>query len=162
MCNTTFFVLLLLGTQLEVDNALRLIRDKFPQKRYPEVTLERVSFLQPIAPVPLVADHLYVSFYHHDFIDNIYFYEHFYFVLQLKLIEGINNDTILSCIVTPRHLFLQQPAHPTFPNLNVLTEHMNVCYSDTESPLLPKPIPGIYLTHTKSFANCLFMVTFCF
>lgn len=54
---------MLLGTQLEIDNALRMIRDKFPQKRYPEVTLEQVSFVQPISPVPLIADHLYVSIF---------------------------------------------------------------------------------------------------
>lgn len=62
--------------------------------------------------------------------------------LQLKLIEGINNDTIVSCMVTPGHLFLQQPTHPSFPSLNVLSGYINMCYSETDSPLLPNPIPG--------------------
>ncbi|XP_044271689.1 KH domain-containing protein akap-1 [Tribolium madens] len=106
------------GTRNEIDSALKLIRDKFPLKRFPEVTLEQVSFLPEVPTVSLVPDHLH-----------------------LKLIEGINNDTIVSCVVAPNHLFLQQPAHPSFPNLNILTGYMNVCYSEADSPLLPTPVP---------------------
>lgn len=106
------------GTQAEIDKALKMIRDKFPAKRYPEVTLEQVHFTPVVSTVPLIPDHLY-----------------------LKLIEGINNDTILSCLVAPNHLFLQQPTHPAFPSLNLLSGCMNVCYTETNSPLLPNPIP---------------------
>lgn len=62
-------------------------------------------------------------------------------MFQLKLVEGINNDTILSCLVAPNHLFLQQPTHPSFPSLNLLSNYMNLCYNEAESPLLPNPIP---------------------
>lgn len=48
-------------------------------------------------------------------------------------------------MVTPGHLFLQQPTHPSFPNLNVLNGIMNACYNDNDSPLLPNPIPGKHL-----------------
>ncbi|KAL3267719.1 hypothetical protein HHI36_006849 [Cryptolaemus montrouzieri] len=106
------------GTQNEIDRALKMIRDKFPLKKFPEVTLEQVALIHPIPTVPLYSDHLY-----------------------LKLVAGINNDTIMSCMVNPSHLFLQQPTHPTFPNLNILTNYMNICYSDIDSPLLPSPIP---------------------
>lgn len=51
------------GTQLEIDNALHLIREKFPLNRYPEVTLEQVSFIPPVTTVPLVTDQLYVSIF---------------------------------------------------------------------------------------------------
>lgn len=61
---------------------------------------------------------------------------------QIRLIEGINNDTIVSCMVAPNHLFLQQPTHPTFPNLNILSGFMNACYADANSPMLPNPMPG--------------------
>ncbi|GLV32845.1 spoonbill [Carabus blaptoides fortunei] len=105
------------GTPSEVDAALSMIRDKFPIKRYPELSLERVSF------VPIVPD-----------------------CMHLRLVEGVNNDTIVSCVVTPMHLFLQQPTHPTFPSLNVLTDYMNACYSEsnkTPPPQLPEPVlPG--------------------
>ncbi|CAG9817096.1 unnamed protein product [Phaedon cochleariae] len=106
------------GTETEIAAALKMVRDKFPAKRYADVTLERVHFTAIVPSVPLIPDHLY-----------------------LKLVEGINNDTILSCIVTPNHLFLQQPTHPSFPNLNVLGNYMNACYSEAESPFLPSPIP---------------------
>lgn len=43
-------------------------------------------------------------------------------------------------MVAPNHFFLQQPTHPTFPNLHVLTNYMNICYSNTDTPLLPNPI----------------------
>lgn len=105
------------GTPSEVDAALAMIRDKFPTKRYPELSLERVSF------VPIVPD-----------------------CMHLRLVEGVNNDTIVSCVVTPMHLFLQQPTHPTFPSLNVLTDYMNACYSESNKappPQLPEPVlPG--------------------
>ncbi|KAK9700616.1 KH domain [Popillia japonica] len=102
------------GSQINIDTALQMIREKFPLKRYPEVTLEQM----PIhAPVALTPDQLH-----------------------LKLIEGINNDTIISCMVAPNHFFVQQPTHPTFLNLNILSNCMNHCYNSADSPLLPKPI----------------------
>ncbi|XP_066258050.1 KH domain-containing protein akap-1 [Euwallacea similis] len=106
------------GTRTEIDNALKMIREKFPLKKYLEVTLEQVHLTPVIPTVSLIPDYLY-----------------------LKLIEGINNDTILSYMVTPSHLFMQQPTHPTFPSLSQLTGYMNMCYSKQESPLLPYPIP---------------------
>ncbi|KAF2896885.1 hypothetical protein ILUMI_09295 [Ignelater luminosus] len=106
------------GTQAEIDHALELIRNKFPLKRYPELTLEQVSFLHPVTTVPLISQHVCI-----------------------RLVEGINNDTIVSCMVAPNHLFLQQPTHPTFPNLNILSGFMNACYADANSPMLPNPMP---------------------
>ncbi|KAJ8967755.1 hypothetical protein NQ314_002636 [Rhamnusium bicolor] len=116
--NSKFKVCSVEGTQSEIDKALKMIRDKFPLKRYPEVTLEQVHFTPLVPTVPLIPDHLY-----------------------LKLVEGINNDTILSCIVAPNHLFLQQPTHPSFPSLNLLCNYMNMCYTESVSPMLPTPIP---------------------
>lgn len=49
------------GTKTEIDSALKLIRDKFPIKRYPEVTLEQVHIPPTIPTVSLTPDHLYVS-----------------------------------------------------------------------------------------------------
>lgn len=43
------------GTQKEIDAALRMIRQKLPEKRYPGITLERVFFLPPHAVIPLPA-----------------------------------------------------------------------------------------------------------
>ncbi|XP_028130291.1 KH domain-containing protein akap-1 [Diabrotica virgifera virgifera] len=106
------------GTRTEIDGALKMVRDKFPAKRYPEITLEEVHLVPEVPTVSLISDHLY-----------------------LKLVEGVNNDTVLSCLVAPNHLFLQQPTHPSYPSLNLLTNCMNACYTQSESPLLPTPIP---------------------
>lgn len=105
------------GMQGEIEAALDMIRDKFPEKRYSELSLEHVTFAN--TAVSLVPD-----------------------CMHLKLVEGVNNDTIVSCMVTPRHLFLQQPTHPTFPSLNVLSAYMNACYSQEnleQPPPLPQP-----------------------
>ncbi|VEN53522.1 unnamed protein product, partial [Callosobruchus maculatus] len=51
------------GTKEAIEKALKMVRDKFPLKRYPEVTLEEVQFTSLAAPFPLIPDHLYVSHY---------------------------------------------------------------------------------------------------
>lgn len=104
------------GTQADIESALEMIRQKFPVKRYPNVTLEQVCFLPPVPTFPLIPE-----------------------CLQLQLVEGVNNDVILSSLVSPAHFFLQQPTHPTFPALNRLNACMNVCYSEPTAPLLPTP-----------------------
>lgn len=105
------------GSKDDIDHALEMIRDKFPEKRYPDLNLEHVGFDSAVSLVPES--------------------------MHLKLVEGINNDTIVSCMFSPRHLFLQQPTHPTFPSLNVLSAYMNACYSQEnleQPPHLPQPI----------------------
>ena len=118
-CISNWYVLLCLGTQADIDSALEMIRQKFPAKRYPSVTLEQVSFLPPVPTFPVVPE-----------------------FLQLHLVEGVNNDVILSSLVSTAHFFLQQPTHPTFPALNRLNGCMNVCYSEPTAPLLPMPTQG--------------------
>ncbi|ERL88815.1 hypothetical protein D910_06197 [Dendroctonus ponderosae] len=106
------------GTPLEIEKALKMIRERFPLRKYSEITLEQIELAPSVATVSLIPDHLY-----------------------LKLVEGVNNDTVLSCMVAPDHLFMQQPTHPSYPALSMLTRSMDSCYSSTHSPLLPYPIP---------------------
>lgn len=47
------------GNQTEIDKALKMIRDKFPIKKYSEVTLEQVQL--GVSTVPLSPDCLYVN-----------------------------------------------------------------------------------------------------
>ncbi|KDR20045.1 uncharacterized protein LOC110829398 [Zootermopsis nevadensis] len=105
------------GTQADIESALEMIRQRFPPKRYPNVSLEQVSFLPPVPTFPLIPE-----------------------TLQLPLVEGVNNDVILSSLVSPAHFFLQQPTHPTFPALIRQDACMNVCYSEPAAPPLPTPI----------------------
>lgn len=106
------------GTQKEIDAALKMIRSKLPEKRNPTVTLQRVFFAHPNSVIPLPA------------MDTS--------ILQLSLIEGINNDVVISSIMSGGHVFLQQPLHPSYPQLNVLQLCMNQSYSVIETPNLQK------------------------
>lgn len=114
------------GTQKEIDAALKMIRNKLPEKRYPSVTLQRVFLAHPNSVIPLPA------------MDTS--------VLQMNLIEGINNDVVISSIMSGGHLFLQQPLHPSYPQLNVLQVCMNQSYSVIETPNLQKIIEDAVCT----------------
>lgn len=106
------------GTQAEIDNALALIRRKFPEKRFSALTLQRVHVRQTenVVPLPLT--------------DTTCF--------NLQLVEGINNDVTVCSIVNGGHVFLQQPLHPSFPSLNTLQQCMNKSYNMIETPQLPE------------------------
>lgn len=105
------------GSQADIESALEMIRQKFPVNRYPNVTLEQVCFLPSVPTFPLIPESL-----------------------QLQLVEGVNNDVILSSLMSPAHFFLQQPTHPTFPALLRLNACMNLCYREPTAPPLPTPI----------------------
>lgn len=106
------------GTQAEIDNALALIRRKFPEKRFSALTLQRVHVGQTenVVPLPL--------------IDTTCFH--------LQLVEGINNDVTVCSIVNGGHVFLQQPLHPSYPSLNKMQQCMNQSYNMVETPQLPE------------------------
>jgi A-kinase anchor protein 1, mitochondrial len=106
------------GSQSEIDAALKIIRQLLPEKRNQLITMERV-FLTPdnqVVPSFNIAS------------------------LQLKLIEGINNDVSISSVISGNHVFLQQPLHPTFPKLALLQHKMNEWYTLTNAPELPHVI----------------------
>lgn len=106
------------GTQADIDNALTLIRKKFPEKRFAALSLQRVHVGQTenVVPLPL--------------IDATCFH--------LQLVEGINNDVTISSIVNGGHVFLQQPLHPSFPSLNTMQQCLNQIYNLNDAPKLPK------------------------
>nr|CAD7202697.1 unnamed protein product [Timema douglasi] len=109
------------GMQMDIEGALEMIRQKFPIKRYPDITLEQVCFMPTGPIIPILPE-----------------------FLQLQLLEGVSNDVYLSSLVSTTHFFLQQPLHPTFPALNSLNACMNICYSEPTAPPLPSPVNGIY------------------
>ena len=62
---------------------------------------------------------------------------------QLSLPEGVPIDVLVSSVVAPNHVFVQQPTHPTFHMLQLLNDSMNACYSQADMvPELPRPIEG--------------------
>lgn len=54
------------------------------------------------------------------------------------MIEGINNDIVISSVVSAGHMFVQQPFHPSYPSLNYLQQNLNDFYLGRESPMLPE------------------------
>lgn len=110
------------GTKTEVDAALSFIREKFPLKRYPQMSLiqtncsREATHIQPALP------------------DSI----------QLILPPGVTCDAMISAVVAPNHVFLQQINHPTYPSLSWLNHCMAECYNKFITPCLPRPIrPGM-------------------
>lgn len=102
------------GTQKQVDTAIAIIKTKLPRG----VDVKRID------PDQFASSVLTSSSINKD-------------LLQLQLIDGINNDVIVSTIVNAGHLCLQQPLHPSYPALNTLQNCMNQSYSSFEAPLLP-------------------------
>lgn len=105
------------GTQQDIDKALAKIRQKFPLRRFPQLTLEKVSFVQLNALPPLRPE---------DF--------------HLQLVEGVNNDVVLSSLISAAHFFLQQPCHPSYSSLTALNTIMAQIYTSGEAPALEAPV----------------------
>ena len=49
-------------------------------------------------------------------------------------------DVVVSAIVAPNHVFVQQITHPTYPSLARLDLCMAQCYNTFDTPALPAPI----------------------
>ncbi|XP_041976874.1 A-kinase anchor protein 1, mitochondrial isoform X2 [Aricia agestis] len=103
------------GTQSEIEAALEMIKEKFPEKRFPNFTTQEISAELYQRLVPLLPEFL-------------------------QLVESVNNDTIMTCLVSAGHFFLQQPLHPTFPSLHALHRLMATTYQNSDVPSLPHPI----------------------
>uniref|UniRef100_A0A1B0B653 Tudor domain-containing protein n=1 Tax=Glossina palpalis gambiensis TaxID=67801 RepID=A0A1B0B653_9MUSC len=121
------------GTDSEIQAALTMIRQRLPAKRYPNFTMQRIHFALPQTIVPLSTESL--------------------LNLQLHLIEGINNDVVVSAIISGGHIFVQHPLHPSHPSLAVLQKCLYDSYSAADTPLLPSveisavcvtPVNGIW------------------
>ncbi|XP_059054206.1 A-kinase anchor protein 1, mitochondrial isoform X2 [Achroia grisella] len=103
------------GTQSEIEAALDVIKEKFPEKRFPNFCMQEISAELYQRLAPLVPDFL-------------------------QLVESVNNDTIMTCLVSAGHFFLQQPLHPTFPSLHALHRLMAATYQNPDVPALPRPV----------------------
>lgn len=105
------------GSQQDIDTALSMIRQKFPLRRFPTLTLEKVSFVPTIPVCPLRAE-----------------------AFHLQLVEGVNNDVLLSSLISAAHFFLQQPTHPSYQSLSTLNVMMTNVYNSPEAPALTTPV----------------------
>lgn len=82
---------------------------------------------------------------------------------QLTLHPEIMNDVIICCTMSPGHFFVQQPTHPTHPNLQKLDYMMKLNYLQPNVPGVPSAVPGMicvvqtgnnwYRAHVKSVSE---------
>lgn len=115
--STKFKICAVEGSQSEIEAAIDMIKEKFPEKRFPNFSIQEISAELYQRLLPLVPE-----------------------FLQLQLVESVNNETIITCLVSAGHFFLQQPLHPTFPSLHALHRLMATTYQNPDVPSLPKPI----------------------
>jgi len=106
------------GVAKEIENAIKMIRGRFPVKQYPCVTLAQVIY---DGELPTSISFLPAN-------------------NKLNLIEGVVNDVSLTCVVSLDHIFFQQPTHPTFPALARLHHALKTLYKEPGStPELIQP-----------------------
>ncbi|XP_044754784.1 KH domain-containing protein akap-1 isoform X2 [Coccinella septempunctata] len=98
------------GTKESIAKAMRMVKQRFPKEK-----------LEPFLPQDRIPPSMR--------IDNF-----------LTLPGGLNLETHVCSVVTPNHLFLQQPGHPTYPNFLYMHNQINILYSSEDVPLLPKPV----------------------
>lgn len=103
------------GSPEGINVALDMIRKKFPEKRFPQVTLAEISTPEVI---PVMTEGSWIPQW-----------------TQLFLVDGVNNDILVSHLHKPHWLFVQLPTHPTYPYLGILVDNMTYMYANTELPL---------------------------
>ncbi|XP_035737130.1 KH domain-containing protein akap-1-like [Vespa mandarinia] len=101
------------GSIENITIALDIIRQRFPEKKYPSVTLEQILPVVIPEEIPVLPE-----------------------LTQLSLVEGVNNDVLVCHISKPNRLFLHIPTHPTYPSLRLLDANMTQLYNSTESPMV--------------------------
>jgi len=106
------------GVGKEIEDAIEMIRERFPVKQYPCITLAQVIY---DGELPTSISFLPAN-------------------NKLNLIEGVVNDVSLGCVVSLDHIFFQQPTHPTFPALTRLHHALKTLYQQPGStPKLIQP-----------------------
>ena len=132
-----------LGTKSEIDAALVLIRAKFPLKRHPQVTLAQINVAPETTAIqPVLPDSIQVRVF---FICPCKWSVSKICILFLQLLlpPEVSCDVMISAVVAPNHIFLQQITHPTYPSLARLDHCMAQCYNEFVTPVLPNPQPSM-------------------
>lgn len=110
-------VVCLEGTQKQIDAALEQIQKRFPPSQFPQINFTAINSAGVECPV-LPPE-----------------------VMQLSLPESVTIDVIVSSVVTPNHIFVQQPTHAMYPLLDRQNQCMLLCYNqDGIVPQLPRPL----------------------
>ena len=126
------------GYPAGITAALKLIRQKFPENKFPHFTLEQISWPESeemLSTMPCKLD-------------------------SLSLVNNVSNDISVCHIVTPNHLFLRLPLHPTYPALISLDRDMTELYNTTEAPLVSDDLESkfsFFFLHRVLFIALVFV-----
>lgn len=100
----------LVGSEININRALKLIRTKFPEKFYPEFTLD---YITPLLDSSRVISRLFKS----------------------ELIEGVNNHVIITHAVTSDHFFVHNASSPDYALLSSLNYAMNDTFGNSKEDI---------------------------
>ncbi|XP_025207886.1 KH domain-containing protein akap-1-like [Melanaphis sacchari] len=100
----------LVGSEININKALKLIRTKFPERAYPEFTLECISSMLDGSPV----------------ISQLF---------KSELIEGVNNHVIVTNLVATDHFFVHNASSPDYAMLSSLNFAMNDTFGNSKEDI---------------------------
>ncbi|XP_026822437.1 KH domain-containing protein akap-1-like [Rhopalosiphum maidis] len=100
----------LVGSEININKALKLIRTKFPERAYPELTLECISSMLDGSPV----------------ISQLF---------KSELIEGVNNHVIVTDLVATDHFFVHNASSPDYAMLSSLNFAMNDTFGNSKEDI---------------------------
>ncbi|KOC60170.1 KH domain-containing protein C56G2.1 [Habropoda laboriosa] len=118
------------GSSEGVNIALDMIRQKFPEEKYPNVTLEQILSSKTSEENQWITE-----------------------LMQLSLVEGVNNDVVVCHVVKPNRVFVQLPTHPTYPSLRILERNMTQLYDTIETPPVPDELSKGMILVAKWYNN---------
>ncbi|KAI4479556.1 hypothetical protein M0804_010953 [Polistes exclamans] len=111
------------GSNNSISIALDIIRRKFPEKKYPDLTLQQIIPMTVVGEIiPVIPA-----------------------VKELFLIEAMNNDVSVCYVIKPNRFFVHIPTHPSHPMLRKLDTDMAELYNSAIPPMPDKVTKGMIL-----------------
>ncbi|XP_015925349.2 A-kinase anchor protein 1, mitochondrial isoform X3 [Parasteatoda tepidariorum] len=111
--NEKKIVSIIASDEASINEALKLIRKRFPLAIYPDVTLERSNHVLVCPPT-----------------------------LKLSPPEAVEFQVVLSATVNAAHFFVQLPTHPSYHALPPFTLSMASMYTHCHAPVVTSPTVG--------------------
>lgn len=122
-----------LGSEININKALKLIRIKFPERAYPEFTLECITPL--VEGSPVISQLFKVNIQNIGlrlFVHNLNIH---LFIFQSELIEGVNNHVIITDVVATNHFFVHNVSSPDYALLSSLNIAMNDTFTNNKEDI---------------------------
>lgn len=131
--NNQYILCLITGSEININKALKLIRTKFPEKVYPEFTLD---YITPLVDSSHVISRLFkvnLTILHHYYLSRLIL--KICCCIQSELIEGVNNHVIITHVVTSDHFFVHNASSPDYALLSSLNFAMNHTFGNNKEDI---------------------------